>query len=1202
MDHHHPAGYGAPSRPNDYGQPAPRHFPTEQWQQDHRDERQPGNGHPLVSNDYPVHQTPAQVQRYQQQLQALNRPSQQPLRAWDRPRQQQAYQQRLEGSSSHYAELYQSQSQYLQAPGYGSLQYSHVPEEYGYTNQDGSNTQPEQSYREPHLMQQHTLQTQSSQFNGYLDPRRTRPPPQNSYSEEGSQQRNDRKHLNNTRPSAPQGQQISYTNDEPASSMSPPAPQGQQIPYTTGGSTDSMRSAAPQGQHAPYINGDSLNNIKPRDGQVKSAKARILASPISPETISWDNPFPTFPTNKKKPTSHDTDGQRPATASSSRSHESARAQPASTIGVRDQNAGPPELEQGSIGSLPTIVTGRGHLSQEATRKPENGYHTNFGQQKPLNGIMQLEKRSNESYSLPSSPWQSRSASGTPNYKPSHAYELDSMTHSSLPYRLNGPAPQPNRVYKEHPLQQQGHDILYQPPNHAETRSADYGRSHSLDLDLGLHTHDGQFQQPLHRPPQVVDGSYDDHLDSYYEPVHEHIQPQSNQQTQLSQSIGDEDMPNFKARADERFGHGSSMTMDPQLHHGPQQPALTSFPTIDTDHHGRFNDQTRTAGLSGQAQRSRSQPNYRDRRPMNQNEGFMPGAAAHTPPLPALNGHAAQFQSHGGYADISSSKAPQRPFYRANQHSNGSRRESPLPQRSRQNQANSLPVIQTRSSIDSRMSNSGQGSSPVEYSSKDTCRGPASPLADERPSMSPLSGRSQGPSQPPGNTSRPPSAPVRRPPNPDALPEHPSPIRAGPASAINVIQPKPPPVRQYNRVATPTGQPNISQQAQPRRSGGNMESVPVTHEELRHLGQLIKAQPNDQKTQLLLAQKMVEAASVLADEGGRADAKTRNKNREKYIFDAHKLVKKLVSGGYPEAMFYLADCHGRGLLGLQADPKEAFSIYQSAAKLGHAQSAYRVAVCCEMGQEDGGGTRKDPLKAVQWYKRAATLGDSPAMYKMGMIQLKGLLGQPKNIREAVVWLKRAAERADEENPHALHELGLLYESASGNDNIIRDEAYSNQLFLQAAELGYKFSQYRLGSAYEYGHLGCPIDPRQSIAWYSKAAVQEEHQSELALSGWYLTGAEGVLQQSDTEAYLWARKAALAGLAKAEYAMGYFTEVGIGATANMEDAKRWYWRASSQNFPKARERLEDLRKGGARMQKSRVSRSAVNKQSETDCSVM
>ena len=116
------------------------------------------------------------------------------------------------------------------------------------------------------------------------------------------------------------------------------------------------------------------------------------------------------------------------------------------------------------------------------------------------------------------------------------------------------------------------------------------------------------------------------------------------------------------------------------------------------------------------------------------------------------------------------------------------------------------------------------------------------------------------------------------------------------------------------------------------------------------------------------------------------------------------------------------------------------------------------------------------------------------------------------------------------------------------------------------------------------------------------MQEEHQSELALSGWYLTGSDGVLQQSDTEAYLWARKAAQAGLAKAEYAMGYFTEVGIGSPADVEAAKRWYWRAAAQDFPKARERLEELRKGGKMMRKERVSRSAVHRQGEGDCMLM
>ena len=35
----------------------------------------------------------------------------------------------------------------------------------------------------------------------------------------------------------------------------------------------------------------------------------------------------------------------------------------------------------------------------------------------------------------------------------------------------------------------------------------------------------------------------------------------------------------------------------------------------------------------------------------------------------------------------------------------------------------------------------------------------------------------------------------------------------------------------------------------------------------------------------------------------------------------------------------------------------------------------------------------------------------------------------------------------------------------------------------------------------------------------------------------TGSEGVLKQSDEEAFLWARRAANKGLAKAEYAVGF-----------------------------------------------------------------
>lgn len=419
------------------------------------------------------------------------------------------------------------------------------------------------------------------------------------------------------------------------------------------------------------------------------------------------------------------------------------------------------------------------------------------------------------------------------------------------------------------------------------------------------------------------------------------------------------------------------------------------------------------------------------------------------------------------------------------------------------------------------------------------------------------------------------------------------------------QQQPPPLQQQTRYSGQSQHSEQQQQPYPQQAPPPVrpkeKEPPVTPGELEHLRMVIKGNPNDQGSALKLAKRLIEASDVLVP--NIPDARARSKARERYLADAHKILKKLVSSQNPDAMFIMADGTGRGLFGPDADSKEAFTLYQSAAKLGHAAAAYRTAVCCEIGHEEGGGTRKDPMKAIQWYKRAATLGDPPAMYKVGMILLKGLLGQPKNPREAVGWLKRAAERADAENPHALHELGLLYESAQGNDVIIRDEQYALSLFQQAAEIGYKFSQFRLGCAYEYGLLGCPIDPRLSIVWYSRAAQQEEHQSELALSGWYLTGSEGVLGQSDTEAYLWARKAAVAGLAKAEYAMGYFTEVGIGVPANLEDAKRWYWRAAAQDFPKARERLEDLKRSGKEKARprERISRSRIEKQ-DGDCVLM
>ena len=71
-------------------------------------------------------------------------------------------------------------------------------------------------------------------------------------------------------------------------------------------------------------------------------------------------------------------------------------------------------------------------------------------------------------------------------------------------------------------------------------------------------------------------------------------------------------------------------------------------------------------------------------------------------------------------------------------------------------------------------------------------------------------------------------------------------------------------------------------------------------------------------------------------------------------------------------------------------------------------------------------------------------------------------------------------------------------------------------------------------------------RQNIA-----AQQSHRDACFALTAWYLVGSPGVLPQSDTEAYLWARRAGEAGLVKAMYAVGYFLEVGIGTPPDMKE---------------------------------------------------
>lgn len=303
-------------------------------------------------------------------------------------------------------------------------------------------------------------------------------------------------------------------------------------------------------------------------------------------------------------------------------------------------------------------------------------------------------------------------------------------------------------------------------------------------------------------------------------------------------------------------------------------------------------------------------------------------------------------------------------------------------------------------------------------------------------------------------------------------------------------------------------------------------------------------------------------------------------RQRLQAESIKWLKRLSEkSASTDAMFILAEFYGKGLYGLAVDHSKAFSLYLAASKHNHSGATYRAAVCYEVAA----GTKKDNLRAYQFYRKAASLGDSLAMHKLALILLYGKMEQKKNLKEGISWLKRATASASPDHPESLYDLAQCYEKEGGCPVVIPDEAYAFELYSKAAHYGYAPAQYRLGAAYEFGLFGCPIDAALSVRWYCKAAEQGLADAELALSGWYLSGAEGVLRQSDADAYLWARKAAERGHAKAEYSVGHFYEIGVGVPINLDEAKFWLQKSASKGYKRASQKLRELQNNGKKESK-------------------
>ncbi|CAH7687356.1 hypothetical protein PPACK8108_LOCUS22134, partial [Phakopsora pachyrhizi] len=368
--------------------------------------------------------------------------------------------------------------------------------------------------------------------------------------------------------------------------------------------------------------------------------------------------------------------------------------------------------------------------------------------------------------------------------------------------------------------------------------------------------------------------------------------------------------------------------------------------------------------------------------------------------------------------------------------------------------------------------------------------------------------------------------------------------------------------------------------------------------------------NDPEVMFEFACFLMDVVKELSGE----EEEERDKDREKMdlTHEAISLLQKLANRGHVQSQYLLADCYTKAIgtqpgsdlnaLNVEGmaytkaskqDYDRAFPLFVLAAKHGHVEAMYRAGQCCEHGW----GTRRERDKALQFYRKAAIAQYPLAMFRLGLADLNGDLGQPRRPKDGVKWLKRAAEAADESNPKPLHELALLHEK--GIEHVVFvDYDYAIELLARAAELGYAPSAYKLGECYEYGRMGCPQDAALSIHYYNIAAQQNHKEACFALTAWYLVGSAGVLPQSDTEAYLWAKKAAEAGLPKAEYAVGYFTEVGIGTQRNDKEAIVWFKRAAEHGDKRARDRIKN--EAGVTQHPNKQGAKKISKKAELELS--
>lgn len=260
------------------------------------------------------------------------------------------------------------------------------------------------------------------------------------------------------------------------------------------------------------------------------------------------------------------------------------------------------------------------------------------------------------------------------------------------------------------------------------------------------------------------------------------------------------------------------------------------------------------------------------------------------------------------------------------------------------------------------------------------------------------------------------------------------------------------------------------------------------------------------------------------------------------------LQKAVNGENARAGMLLADYYLAQPNDVEKT-REAMSIYHRFAEKADPTAQMKLGYIFDQGLM---GEQNRQL-AAKWYKKSAQQGQPIGQFLLAKLYQQGDIGNYPQYQKAQYWYGQAEDKL----PRAALARGFVL------DVFMNQYNKAMKSYKLAADAKLSLAYYNLGLIYQNGK-GRPVDIKQSISWYEKAAEkgQPDAMAQLAKLNW-----TGQANGGQSKALALFKKAADLKHRDALYQMGLFAETGVLTDFDMQQAVNYYRQAAQQGNQKA-----------------------------------